>query len=322
MRMLKSIWEVKNRVKLRYPALWSGISWWYYEWPLLVCLFDSQVLRTIVKNRLSRRRALFYPTMPIHEHTIYKILYLLGYSLSNDISHPGNVVVSWSYDTYKSRCTELEEISRSDKVLNLQCTDISKEKVATIFHKVFGYDYAVNPLTYSGLCVKKSNINARHDGVVINCPIDNRDVTSVYQKVVNNQVDGGLVMDIRVPIIGTHLPYAYLKYRPLSNRFSNANTKALVVDVETVISVREREQILCFAKEMGLDFGEIDFARDRDDGRLYALDVNSTPGGPPNHISLKDWIKAMKMQTMVFKALVIDAHRNFTKADICTGITS
>jgi hypothetical protein len=36
---------------------------------------------------------------------------------------------------------------------------------------------------------------------------------------------------------------------------------------------------------MDLDYGELDLLRDRGDGRIYVVDVNSTPWGPPNHIS-------------------------------------
>ena len=38
-------------------------------------------------------------------------------------------------------------------------------------------------------------------------------------------------------------------------------------------------KILAVCREMGLDYGELDVLRDREDGRLYILDVNDTPSG-------------------------------------------
>jgi hypothetical protein len=39
---------------------------------------------------------------------------------------------------------------------------------------------------------------------------------------------------------------------------------------------------------MGLDYGELDVLRDLGDRRIYVVDVNPTPDGPPNHIGAAD----------------------------------
>ena len=44
----------------------------------------------------------------------------------------------------------------------------------------------------------------------------------------------------------------------------------------------KKEKILLFCRRMGLDYGELDMLRDREDGRLYIVDVNNTPFGPPH----------------------------------------
>jgi hypothetical protein len=40
---------------------------------------------------------------------------------------------------------------------------------------------------------------------------------------------------------------------------------------------------------MGLDYGELDVLRDADDGRLYVVDVNTTPFGPVNRRLDDSW---------------------------------
>lgn len=304
--MIQSLLDKKNKIKLRYPAFWNIVNWWYYEWPMLLCFFDLHVLKTFIRNKSKRKNVLFYPRQTMHHHTIYKICHLLGYNRSNDPFKNKDLIVRWDYDTHRPKCDELEKIALKNKVLNFHCTDISKEKVTSIFYKVFGYNYTINPLKYDGLCVKKSNLNALHDGVVIKCPIDKTEEDFVYQKIINNQADHEQIMDIRMPIIGTNIPYVYLKYRPLRDRFSNENTRVTIADTQEIINDSEKDKILAFAKEIGLDFGEIDLARDNNDGKLYVLDVNNTPGGPPNHIALKDWLNAMKTQTLLFKTVFID----------------
>jgi hypothetical protein len=52
------------------------------------------------------------------------------------------------------------------------------------------------------------------------------------------------------------------------------------------------------ARKMGIDYGEFDILRDKD-GRIYVVDVNNTPWGPPNglpefesNIALKRLVKS------------------------------
>ena len=39
---------------------------------------------------------------------------------------------------------------------------------------------------------------------------------------------------------------------------------------------------------LGLDYGEIDVLRDRNEGKIYIVDVNNNPAGPPEPISALD----------------------------------
>ena len=84
------------------------------------------------------------------------------------------------------------------------------------------------------------------------------------------------------------MPFCYIKYRPKDIRFKNENFCVAVSDMAANFSQEEIGQIRAFCREMGLDYGELDVLRDTSDGRIYIVDVNNTPTGPPNRISAKD----------------------------------
>jgi len=104
----------------------------------------------------------------------------------------------------------------------------------------------------------------------------------VYQKVIDNTSgNNGLVLDHRVPVHGDRVPLVYLKYRPVETRFSNINTLVRLGAPETVFSSEELNHIVLLARKMGIDYGEFDVLRDKDQ-RIYVVDANHTPLGPPN----------------------------------------
>ncbi len=97
---------------------------------------------------------------------------------------------------------------------------------------------------------------------------------------------GRFVEDIRVPIIGTQIPFVYLKYRPVGRRFSNKNVYAALLSKYQVLSLRELDLIGKLSQAIGLQYGEIDVLRDNRSGKIYVVDVNNTPSGPPNHMKI------------------------------------
>jgi hypothetical protein len=234
-------------------------------------------------------RILFYPGPPPPSGAaIFKICLRRGYVMTTDVREPFDLVVKWHNTTFSPRDNTLAALAAQHHVLNVECEDISKTRVGEVFSAVFGYTSMVDPLTYRGDCVEKSDLNAAHDGRVVSCPVISRVEGAVYQRVIANRVGGGLVEDIRVPVFGALIPFAYLKYRPIGARFENTNTRAVLVEVRDVLAAAELELIMQFCRAMGLDYGELDILRDRGDGRIYVVDVNTTPFGPPNHIEEND----------------------------------
>ena len=83
--------------------------------------------------------------------------------------------------------------------LDARIEDISKTHVSRVFESVFGYSLAIDPLTYEGPAVCKSELNGTHDGKIVQCPIPAQEVEpgSVYQRFVDSASDGVRSEDLR-----------------------------------------------------------------------------------------------------------------------------
>ena len=96
-------------------------------------------------------------------------------------------------------------------MLNSRCLDISKRRVAEANLEVLGYNCNVDPTKHIGPMVRKSNINGRHDGQIINGPIDRGELGCVYQNVIDNLTNDGDIVEYRLLIMGTRIPLAMIK---------------------------------------------------------------------------------------------------------------
>jgi hypothetical protein len=255
-----------------------------------------------------RKTVLTYPHALEPGSVLFKICQELGYRTTEDIRAKADVVIHWEDCSFRPTYAVLEEHNRHQRVLNIRCKDISKQRVEETHHAVFGYGLEVDPLRHRGRCVKKSNENAMHDGIVIDCPVTERDERCVYQKEINNRIDEQYIEDIRVPVFGHSIPFCYRKRRPIVSRFSNENTSASLCEVDTALSTGEVRQIRRFCDAMGLDYGELDILRDRDDGKLYVIDVNNTPWGPPNHLDPAAVPVALRRLSQAFASAFMADH--------------
>jgi hypothetical protein len=263
---------------------------------LLATLFAERQMR----GRHRRYAVAFYPRLPHHRYMIWKTLKYMRAEIvactdTSSASAADRLYIAWHDGTFVDPGVDdwLPTESRG-AMLNGRLYDISKRHVETVFTEVFGYGLAVNPTEYHGICVEKSNLNGQHDGLTISCPIKLAKPDKIYQKLIDNSTEDGYVMDIRTPVIKGHIPYVYLKYRPKQSRFSNVNAKVSMISVEHVFAKKERYVIAEFCKKIGLDIGELDILRNNGDGKIYIIDVNNTPYGPPNHLSISDSIQAIR----------------------------
>lgn len=182
--------------------------------------------------------------------------------------------------------------------------DTSKTLVEIKHHEVFGYSMGMDPRTYHGEGVRKSKKNARHDGVVVRMPIAEPMPTKVYQILIDNRINDREVEDIRLVLLQGRPVACYLKRRLIEERFLNTLTSAELVDPYDVLSGDELNRIGDFAAAMGADYGGFDILRDRKTEKIYVVDANGTPRGPPKALSELESARALEQIGAAFAALL------------------
>ena len=244
------------------------------------------------KNGFKNKTILVYPEFPNKRTTIFKIARHYNYNLTNNIKSKPDIVINWEDVTFKSNCPELQQFSKH--VINAESSDISKVYVDNAFKEVFGYSTFIDPLTYTGKIVRKSDLNAKHDGTILNGPLKTIDEESIYQILIDNSYNDTLVKDIRVPVVIVALDFTYIKYRDITERFKNTTVDTQVVNTGDVLSKKEIELINQFCKKIHFEYGELDILRNKDDDKIYIVDINNTPYGPPANTPIEEEKKAIQ----------------------------
>lgn len=187
---------------------------------------------------------------------------------------------------------------------NGHCLDISKSTLDRHHHAVFDYGVNVDPTTHVGLMLEKSEGNAVHDGREIKGPIDANQIKGdkIYQRIIDNRTETGLFEDLRVVVIHGEVPLVYRKRKTGEVRYTNETAEVdLVESSKTVLSGSEIDQIASLSAKMCAEFAELDVLRDRQDGRIYCVDLNPTPYGPPSGLSAKDRVESAKVVSYVVR---------------------
>ena len=180
---------------------------------------------------------------------------------------------------------------------NGHCLDISKSTLDRHHQAVLGYGVNVDPTKRDGPMLEKSEGNAVHDGREIQGPLSPSQVQSgkVYQRILDNRTDGGLFEDLRVVVIHGQVPVVYRKRKSGAVRYTNETAEVDLVDSpKTVLSEPEMAQIASLSVKMCAEFAELDVLRDRQDGRIYCVDLNPTPYGPPAGLNETDRADALQ----------------------------
>ncbi|MEO0400244.1 MAG: hypothetical protein AAF224_12575 [Pseudomonadota bacterium] len=254
----------------------------------------------LLRGREPRARISFFPKKPRSYYAIWPVCQLADLKIVDD--HDAADLHFYFED---NEFLTAPRRSPTDKpALNIACHDIRKSVVARVFEETFGYGLKVDPRTYTGLAVEKSEDNGKHDGVIVECPMTSPRSDRVYQKLIDNTFDGSEFIDIRTPIVGGAIPFVYLKCRTKPLRFSNENHRVELVDVDTMLSADEQAKIKTFAESMQLEFGGLDVLRHRADGRIYIVDANKTDMGPPAALRGKLKFKAMQGLADAFGPLI------------------
>lgn len=240
-----------------------------------------------------------YPEFPSKRTTLAKIAKHLGYRLTNK---PISADVTIFFHDATLKAVPDDRLKSRDATVNLSLLDISKQRVEEVHRKVFGYGTFVDPLTHEANAVEKSDANAAHDGRYIRLPIKKPKPGCVYQRILDNRTDDGMAVDIRVPVMRDELPLAYQKFKQWDVRFTNeVDRSELYPDCAALFSEQELVHIRRFCGEMKAEFCELDIIRDNTDGKIYIIDVNPTPYGPPAGLSAAAHKKAVHLLSTAFK---------------------
>ncbi len=271
-------------------------------WPEVVAkdvqfLVSSILLRTKYKGKLPS--LVCYPQFPSKKTSIYKISSALGLRLTNkEIAHPK--LVLFFEDATAKESAEAQYIRNQKHVLNHKCVDISKVKVDREHLKAFGYNTFIDPFTFEGIAVVKSDENAMHDGVKITCPINSKEVGKIYQILIDNSFNSTHVVDIRVPVFRGKIPLVYLKYKTNEKRFTNEVDYTELKTTEEALTIEECRAIAAFCEGMSVDFAELDVLRHNATGKIYVIDVNNTPYGPPSGMKANESKRAVEILSKAF----------------------
>lgn len=243
------------------------------------------------------------PTYPSKKTTLSKIARMNKVRLTNKLVSNPDVIIYFENVTYGS--SEALQLKYPDsEIINTNCSDISKEHVHLVHLKALGYSMNIDPKTHVGLAVEKSDENAVHDGQEVMCPIETLKENAVYQIVLDNANDNSEYVDIRVPIIGGKIPLVYLKFKTQKNRFTNKAHRATLHKAEEIFSEEEILQIEKYAAAMKVDFCEFDVLRHKGNKKIYVIDVNKTPYGPPEPLNSGDKAIALQKISSAFKELI------------------
>jgi hypothetical protein len=233
--------------------------------------------------------------MPSKKSTIYKIATKNLLSIRQSKSDKDAIQI-WFDDQTK---TDIASNKNQSKILNSQCSDISKKNVEKIQKEIFGYGMEVDPKTHQGKCVIKSDENAVHDGRIVQCPISNFDQSKVYQIIINNE-ENQSYFDYRVAVMADEIIIIYKKYKTLEKRFTNDTYHATICD-EKMIPNQIQKKIIDFCNKIQCDFCELDVLFDNDSQKWFVIDVNKTPYGPPASLSRVEKEKAVNILSDGFK---------------------
>lgn len=242
----------------------------------------------------------FYPMLPDGTARVSTILARLGLRIGTD-ERPDSPTIAWDTGTWFD---ERAQRRLPPGAINAGCMDISKGHVDRTWASVAGYSVEVDPLTFEGPLVVKSEINGRHDGRLAKGPLATRLPGFVYERFVD-AVEGDNLVDLRTAIVGAHIPVLWRRFHSRRRWFDPANGSPLA-DPAQEFSALELNQLLRFATLIGLEYGELDVLRDKGSGRIYVLDANRTPQGPADAEGPTVSERATNAMTEAFGALLAE----------------
>lgn len=220
-------------------------------------------------------KILFYPTMITKQQRLRHALDALGVECHNDTSKSFDLAFYWSFH---GTVAPLDEFCQKTPMINKGCDDITKGKVNRIFKNI-----GVDPLTYKGKVVEKTENQALKKWRVIDCPIKETRDGFAYQKYIDS-FDGNYHVEYRVFYAG--------EAKFVAKTYKKKQSQPIFDTVEILpVSIFYEDQLGYInngCADFGLDFGEVDIKMDSN-GDIYVLDINNVAGG----MWIELWVKTV-----------------------------
>jgi hypothetical protein len=239
-----------------------------------------------------------FPDLPSRRTTLHKVCRKNRWELTNVPRSQALVTLRFEDATIKSQPMPA---AVTGLVWNASCTDISKSTLDKHHIDVFGYGVGLDPLTFQGPLLEKSDANAAHDGIERQGPLPFRSPGKVYQHIIDNRDKQGRVVDLRLVYVCGQTPVTYFKFKSDEARYSNETTDVALAETETCFTDDELHLVAELMTRLGVDVAELDILRDRSTQSIFVVDVNPTPWGPPAGLNPKDAAQAIETIATAFR---------------------
>ena len=251
----------------------------------------------------------FFPNPVGPWYNIWLVLHNTNLKLTKNLSAANYIFIF--DDRTKTRAASRLGADNNAILINDKVTDISKNHVNEIFKQVFGYDIGVDPTQFDGVAVEKSDENGTHDGRKIQCPIPSSEVKSGYnyQRFIDSSFSGKTSEDLRIACVFGKVAAVFHKHKDFDKIFSTSYLSTTVHNAAERFSDEELNKIAQFCAAMGLDFGAIDVMRDKNDGRIYIVDVNKTCM-PVMSLPPEEQLRSLKMIAQCFEETLPNIKHN------------
>ena len=163
---------------------------------------------------------------------------------------------------------------------NKGCFDVSKSRVNEVHKHAFWYSAEVDSLTFQGKFIEKSNLQAKHDGIILT---ENKEPLEgkVYERFIDSS-KGEFYYEYRV-FVFNEVRFVMEKKKPIGDLFGWKAVETRFVEIEEVFNIDEVRNINKFCDIFDVQLCELDVLRDNYDGKIYILDVNNMAGGTDDH---------------------------------------
>lgn len=161
-------------------------------------------------------------------------------------------------------------------------------------------------MRHEGPIVEKTDENSVKDTRILTGPLDPHEVRDgyVYERLIDTLVGDDETHSYRVPMYDGRAPVVIEKTYAATDRFGSNTKRAQLTTSEDAFSLEERDRLRAFVNDMGMDYAELDVLRDRRDGRIYVVDANSTPHGPPVKVTDEERARLYTVLADAFHAMV------------------